>query len=598
MKKLNGKEQARAIAGVAKLSFKIAPGAVLFKLGGSVLDAVLPIVTTYYAALTTTALVAAYAGDKQAGSQAMTYVVITVLLGLLTTVWQSLDGYMQAKMRYLVDARISEKMYTHFLSLEFWRYDDKDTADLYDRAVKFSEIFAYIFNRLAGIASQLIAMVSAVIALALFEPILAAAIFIAITPGVYMQFRLSRKQIAHWNENVEVRRAITMLEWPLSQPRLISELRLYGMVRYLMGHREKLREKDEKGRLDYERKFIPGRLAADALESIVELGSLIWIITQIVARNHPVGQFVFVQQIVGRAMSSASGLASTLGNLDEEIANLFDYQQFIDLPVISNEGIELKAPPTTIEFKDVTFIYPGAAKPALSNITFTIKAREHIAIVGENGAGKTTFVKLLTGLYQPTSGQVLIDGVDLKDINVSSWHKQLGVLQQEFIHYNFATAKDNVRYGAVEEPYADERLNSALESAEAGEFTAKLPRGLDTYVNNWMQDAAGNKGVDLSGGQWQRLALARDFYRDAPIVILDEPTSAIDALAEARIFDRLFDDTKRTLITISHRMSTIERAGRIYMFENGSIVESGTHTELKKAKGRYYRLFEGQIAKA
>lgn len=595
MKKLSSREQIKAIAGVAALSFKIAPGAVLFKISGAIFDAVLPLLTTYFAARTTTALVEAYAGNDGASGQVITYVVITALLGLTMTIWRSLDNYVQAKMRYLVEARISDQMYSHFLSLEFWRYDDKDTADLYDRALKFSSFFAWIFDRLAQVVSQFFGVVAAVAALAFFEPILALIVLTALAPGIYLQFRLSRKQIAHWNENVEVRRAQTFLEWQFGQPKLIAELRLYGMVDHLMKLRRQLRDTDEKGRLAFEKKFIPSRLAADVLEATVEVGVLIWIVVQIAARNHPVGQFVYVQQILSRAMGSASALASTLGNIDEDIANLFDYQQFMGLPTVRQGGIRLKDPPKTIEFKDVSFAYPGITQKALSNISLAIHANDHIAIVGENGAGKSTFVKLLTGLYKPTQGQILIDGVDLNDIDIASWHKQLGVLQQDFIHYNFASARDNVRFGAIGEQYSDERLMGALRAAEAEKFTAKLPKGLDTYVNNWMEDDSGNKGVDLSGGQWQRLALARDFYRHAPIVILDEPTSAIDALAEARIFKTLFNQDSRTVITISHRMSTVERADRIYMFEEGKLVESGTHDELKKAKKQYYRMFESQM---
>jgi ATP-binding cassette, subfamily B, bacterial len=211
-KRLSGKQQVKAIFGVAKLSFKIAPGAVLFKLAGSLLDAILPLVTTYYAALTTSALAAAYNGDQTAGKRVLTYVIITVSLGLVMTVWRSIDSYMQTRMRYLVEARISDKMYGHFLSLDFWRYDDKDTADLYDRATQFSKFYAFVFDRISSLLSQFIGMVSAVVALAFFEPLLALCVFAAIIPGVYLQFRLSRVQIAHWNENVEVRRAKRMLE--------------------------------------------------------------------------------------------------------------------------------------------------------------------------------------------------------------------------------------------------------------------------------------------------------------------------------------------------------------------------------------------------
>lgn len=581
--------------GVAALSFRTTPGAVLFKLGGALLDAILPLATTYFAARTTTALVEAYSGSEGADQQVITYVVITALLGLTMTIWRSLDNYVQAKMRYLVEARISDRMYTHFLSLEFWRYDDKDTADLYDRALKFSKFFAWVFDRLAQVISQLFGVIAAIIALALFEPLLALIVLLALAPGIYLQFRLSRQQINHWNENVEVRRAQNFLEWQFGQPKLIAELRLYGMVGHLMKLRRNLRDTDERGRLAFEKRFIPGRLIADVLEAAVEVGALIWIVLQIAARNHPVGQFVYVQQVISRAMASASGLAKTLGSIDEDIANLFDYQQFMELPTSDTKGVQLKEPPKTIEFRNVTFIYPGSKQPALKDISLTINAYEHIAIVGENGAGKSTFVKLITGLYRPSEGQILIDGVDIKDIAIPSWHKQLGVLQQDFVRYNFATARDNVRFGAVDEADSDERIANALRAAEAEKFTAKLPQGINSYVNNWMEDAAGNKGTDLSGGQWQRLALARDFYRQAPIVILDEPTSAIDALAESRIFKTLFNQNDRTVITISHRLSTIERTDRIYMFEDGKLVETGTYTELKQAKKQFYRMFESQM---
>lgn len=592
---LSNREQVRAVLGVASLSFKVAPGAVLFKLVGAVLDAVLPIITTYYAALTTSALVSAYGGSDAAGSQAIRYVIITAALGLLLTVWSSLDNYIQAKMRYVVEARVSDHMYAHFLNLDFWRYDDKETADLYDRALQFSRFFAWVFDRIATIISQLIGMASAVIALALFEPALALIILVAIIPGVVIQFKLSRRQIAHWNENVEVRRAQNMLEWHLGQPRYISELRLYGMVDFLLRHRRKLRDTDEKGRIEFEKKFLPQRILSDALEAGVEVGALIWITLQIIARNQPVGQFVYVQQIVSRALRSANMFISTLGSIDEDIANLFDYQQFMALPTATKGGARLNDVPQLIELRNISFSYPGSKAKAVDNISLKINKNQHIAIVGENGAGKSTLIKVLTGLYQPTEGEILLDGKNLSEFEVASWHRQLGVLQQEFIHYNFANAGDNVRFGDVDSEFSEAKLQAALQEAEADKFVSKLPKGPKTYVNNWMEDNEGTKGVDLSGGQWQRLALARDFYRNAPIVILDEPTSAIDALAEARIFRRLFADNKRTVITISHRLSTVEKADIIFMLEDGKLVETGTHKELVEIKGRYYRMFESQI---
>ena len=595
-KTLTTRQQMRAIAAVGSMSLKTAPGAVMFKLAGSIINAVLPIATTYFAAKTTTALASAYNGNSAAKSQVITYVLLTASFGLVMTVWSSLDNYIQAKMRYVIDSRVSTRMFEHFLSLDFWRYDDKDTADLYDRAQKFAAFFSYVFDRIATIVSQLIGIISAVIALFTVSWGIAVFVLAAVVPGIYVQFKLSRRQIKLWNENVEVRRSLSLIEWDMLQPKLISELRLYGMVNYLLRLRSRLRDKDEKRRINIEREVIPLTLLSNVIETAAEVAALVWISMKIMAHQQPIGQFIFVQQIVSRAINSASTLVTTLSNIDEDIANLYDYEQFINLPLHQNGSRELDSEPETITFENVSFHYPGSKSPnVLENINLTINRHEHIAFVGENGAGKSTLIKLLTGLYAPTSGTILLDGVPLQDINVESWHKQLAVLQQEFITYGFATARDNVRFGNVEANPDEDLLHTALSDAEAEDFTKKLPKGIDSFVNNWMEDDDGNKGTGLSGGQWQRLALARNFYRNAPIIILDEPTSAIDALAEARIFERLFKGRKRTVITISHRLSTIKKADIIYMLENGTIIESGTHDELIKLKGKFYIMFESQL---
>lgn len=595
-KNMTVREQLRAVWGVAKLSFRTAPVAVIFKLIGSFVDALLPIATTYYAALTTTALADAYSGDPDAKARVITYIVITALLGLVMTLWRSLDTFMQQKMRYLVETRVSNRMYDHFLNLDFWRYDDKNTVDLYDRAQKFAQFFSWIFDRIATLLSQIIATITAIIALGFVNWWLAFAVLLAIVPGVFIQFRLSRQQIKHWNSHVETRRMLNMVEWNMLQPKMISELRLYGVVSHLLSLRLHLRDKDEKKRLQIEQKNLPLTLLSDVLEAIAEVGSLIWISLQIIAQKEPLGQFVYVQQIVSRAISSANGLVSTLASIDEDVANLVDYEQFMQLPLRKAVGKSIAEVPNTITFNDVSFQYLGDNSPTvLKNISLSISKNQHVAIVGENGAGKSTLIKLLMGLYAPTSGSVLLDANSLQDIDIASWHKQLGVLQQDFITYGFASARGNVEYGDISAPKDDVRLERAMRDAEAYDFVDKLPRGVDSYVNNWMEDDDGNKGTDLSGGQWQRLALARDFYRDAPIIILDEPTSAIDALAEARIFERLFKGRQRTVITISHRLSTVKKADAIYMLQAGVLIESGTYEELISKKGAFYRMFEAQL---
>lgn len=596
-RKLTVRQRAIAIARVAALTYKAAPFAVIVKLIGSIVTAVLPIVTTYFAALTTTSLADAYAGNESAGSQAIIYVLITAALGVVMTGWSSFEQYINQLTRYKVEASMNDRMYEHFLSLDFWRYDDKTTADLFDRAKQFANFFAYVFDRLAGVVTQFITMLAGLVALVFVSWWLGLILIIAVIPSVIIQFRLSRQQVAHWDANVETRRAKNMIEWSTFEPKHMAELRLYGVVRHLLDFRMKLRDADEKERIEFERKYIFKRLGGDILEAGAEVTALVYTTVQIIAHTQPIGQFLYVQQVVSRALGGANGFVGQINSIDEDLANLFDYQEFMELEVRHGGNEKLKAHPQVISLENVSFHYPQTEKNVLHDVSLSIKKGQHVAIVGENGAGKSTLIKLLTGLYRPTSGNVLLDGVNLEEYKIGSWHRLLGVLQQEYLAYGFATARDNVYFGDVSAPFDQKRFEEALDRAEARTFLGKLPKGADSFVSTWMEHGDGTKGVDLSGGQWQRLALARNFYRDSPIIILDEPTSAIDALAEARIFKRLFADNNRTVITISHRLTTVEKADVIYMLEAGKIVEQGNHEQLVKSRGPYYTMFESQLRK-
>ena len=594
-KKLSAKEKVFGISRVAKITYNASPLAVFMKLFGVLVNSILPIVTTYFAALTTTALADAYAGKEGAGEHAIEYVLVTAGLGVALTVWSSVEQYVNQVVRYKIDAAINDQLYEQFLGLEFWRYDDKKTADLFDKSQSFAQFFSYIFDRLASILQQIFTMVAGLVALTLVSWWLGVILILAIIPGVIIQFRLSKLQVAHWDENVETRRMKNMIEWGMFQISTIAELRIYGMVKHLLKLRRTLRDKDEKDRIDFERQYIFKRLGADVLEAAAEVGSLLYTTFQIIAHAQPIGQFLYVQQVVSRALSGSRGVVSEFNGIDEDIAHLFDYNEFMALPQAHRRNTGLSAQPNIIAFDDVSFRYPGNDVDVLKRVTLTIPKHAHIAIVGENGAGKSTFIKLLLGLYNPTSGTVTADGKKLSDIKLEDWHSYLGVLQQDFTKFSFANAKDNILLGDVSRPYSKKRFEEALKRAEAKEFLEKLPKGLETYVDRWMEHADKTSGVDLSGGQWQRLALARNFYRDSPIIILDEPTSAIDALAESRIFKRLLSDDSKTVITISHRLTTVEKADIIYMFEAGEIVEQGTHGELVARKGAYYRMFESQL---
>lgn len=307
-----------------------------------------------------------------------------------------------------------------------------------------------------------------------------------------------------------------------------------------------------------------------------------------------VGQFALVfQQSLNLVFSAEEILNqySSISARNKYLDKFFDFlstQKIITSP--PNPIVIPKSPtPQMIEFKNVSFKYPQTERYILKNFNLTIQSGEKIALVGENGAGKTTLIKLLLRFYDVSEGEVLVNSVNVKEIELDEWHKSIGALFQDFIKYQF-TFKENVYLGDLTKANEEKFLKEAIERSGANKYLDSLPNGIDQVVGKMFEG-----GIDLSGGQWQKLALARAFFRDAPILILDEPTSAIDAKAEYEIFQNVQKLQKdKTVVIISHRFSTVRHADRILVLEDGKILEEGSHENLMKKKGLYAELFEIQ----
>jgi putative ABC transporter, ATP-binding protein len=594
----NDKPQVRQIiktlTGVLVTVWQTSPRTIIIQAIGAVLTASLPLATTYFAALTTTALTEAYTGSGDS-HQLLLYVIMTVVLGVMMSFWGIVQTYFEQLMRYQLESSINDQMFARLHGLDFWRYDDPATIDMFDRARRFAGSFSYLFSRLTNVATNTVSLVVGLWIISSVSWWLGLLLVVAIIPSGVVQFRLSRLTSKYWRKNTNVRRRMWWIEYAISKPENIAEMRLYGLIKHLLTERATLRDKDQLQMIKYERRFMAKRFGGEMLQAAAEVAALVWVTLEIIAHRQPIGQFVLVQQMVSRVLGSVDSLISTYNSIDEEVANMVDYQRFMELPLADTRPNLALSMNKSITVGNVKFQYPGSKTLVLKGLSLEIKRGQHVAIVGENGAGKTTLVKLLTGLYQPTSGEILIDGRNLSEVNVADWHRQLTVLSQSFIRYDFATAHENVWYGDVSHELDRDRLAAALKQAEADDFVKKLPRGGDSYVDKWMTDDGDDKGVDLSGGQWQRLALARNFYRDAPIVILDEPTSAVDAAAEARIFRHLFKQKDKTIIAISHRLSTVKKADVIYFMKDGRIVEQGACSELIAKRGEFYEMFKEQL---
>ena len=323
-------------------------------------------------------------------------------------------------------------------------------------------------------------------------------------------------------------------------------------------------------------------------------GAYCWIVLEAIANRISLGELTMYLTVFRQGQTTFSSILSAIGGLFEDGLYLSNLYEFLEQPVptevgYAHSGIEAQ---DGLRFEQVSFTYPGSTHLALSDVSFHLKPGEKLAIVGENGSGKTTLIKLLTRLYTPTQGRILLNGRDLQEWDIEVLQQRIGVIFQDFVRYQF-TVGENIGVGDVSGFEAEDQWQKAAYKGAAKSFIEALPDGFHTQLGRWFKG-----GQELSGGQWQKIALSRAFMRkNADILVLDEPTSAMDAEAETYIFEQFRAATKHQMaILISHRFSTVRRADKIIVLSNGKLIESGSHEALLKKQGRYAQLFHMQAA--
>jgi len=518
-------------------------------------------------------------------------VALNVLMGLTTRAIDYSDSMLANNYTQHVSIRVMEQAAT----LDLTTYENPEFYDRLERArVQATDRLAMI-QQMGRLLQQVITTIIFSLALAWASPWLVLLLAAGVLPSFLGETHYAFLGYAKNFRQTPAKRQMDYLRQVAGSREGAKEVKLFGLSGFFIDRFKLLANqicREDVG-LAHSKLLVGGLLGI--FGTLGYYGAYIYVIWETIHGRYDIGQFTFLTTAIQQASSNLQQVFSTASGIADQALFLTDLVAFFQMkPTVQSKvnGLQIPRPiKKGFEFRNVSFAYAGTSRQVLKNFSFTLRPGERVALIGENGQGKTTIVKLITRLYDPTEGQILLDGVDLREYSLEDLHREIGVIFQDFMRYEM-TAMDNIGVGNLGKVDDLDAIKAAAHKSLADGVVAKLEHGYDQVLGRRFET-----GVELSGGEWQKMALARAYLRDAQLLILDEPTAALDARSELEVFERFADLTQgKMALLISHRFSTVRMADRIVVLSEGRLIEEGNHQTLIQAGGLYAQMFEMQAA--
>ncbi len=585
----------RNVPPVLRIVWESGPVVVGLGLAFRFLASFVPVLALWITKLIIDTIVRAVAAHRPVEGSLWWLVAAEFALAIFGSVLGRTIDYLDALLADNYTRHVSIQVMKHAADLDLLAYENPVFYDRLERARVQATDRLGMIQSIGRLIQQVITAGSLSVSILLFSPWLLLLLIAGIIPAFLGESHFAFLGYARNLRQTPIRRQLDYLRVLGGSREAAKELKLFGLKDFLVERFTKLSNQIYLENVALARR----RLVAGAFLSLVGTAgyysAYVYVIWRTVAGFLSIGTLTFLTGAIVQASSNIQQIFSTLSSIADQALFLTDLLAFFEMrPTIRSKPNALPTPSPILhgfEFRNVSFRYPGTSRLVLRDLNFRLGAGERVALIGENGEGKTTLVKLMTRLYDPEKGQVLLDGVDLREYNLEDLYRKIGVIFQDFVRYEM-TARENIAIGQIEDLGNLERLQLAAKKSMADTVIGRLPCGYEQMLGRRFEE-----GVDLSGGEWQKVALARAYLRDAQVLILDEPTAALDPRSEYAVFQRFADLTAgKTALFISHRFSTVRMADRIVVLENGRIAEDGNHEELANLGGRYAEMFEMQAA--